>query len=199
MVSGMAADKFLDRRVVVTRLLRDRGEAAVVAGLGSSTWDLAAAGDHDRNFYMWGGMGSAVTIGLGLALAQPSLPVLVITGDGEMLMGLGSLATVGAKAPANLSVVVCDNERFGETGMQKSHTAHGTDLPAIAAASGFAWTETVRDEAALETLCGRIYAKGGCGFADVKIAPVDLPRVMPEKDGAIIKDRFRQAIGGAGA
>ncbi|MDH3234134.1 MAG: aldehyde dehydrogenase, partial [Alphaproteobacteria bacterium] len=100
---------------------------------------------------------------------------------------------------ANLSVVVLDNERFGETGMQKSHTAHGTDLPAIAAASGFAWTETVRDEAALEALCGRIYAKGGSGFASVKIAPVDLPRVMPEKNGALIKDRFRRTLLGADA
>jgi len=195
----MATNRLLDRRAVVARLVRDRGEAPVVAGLGSPTWDLAAAGDHDRNFYMWGGMGSALTIGLGLALAQPSLPVLVITGDGEMLMGLGSIATAGAKAPANLSVVVCDNERFGETGMQKSHTAYGLDLPAVAAAAGFAWTETVRDEAGLETLCGRIYAKSGCGLADVKIAPVDLPRVMPEKDGARIKDRVRRSIVGAGA
>jgi len=104
---------------------------------------------------------------------------------------------VGAKAPANLSVVVCDNERFGETGMQKSHTAFGADLPAIAAASGFSWTETVRNEAALEALCARIYAKGGCGFATVKIAPVDLPRVMPEKNGAIVKDRFRRAVLGS--
>jgi len=113
-----------------------------------------------------------------------------------MLMGMGSLATAGAKAPANLAVVVCDNERFGETGMQKSHTAYGLDLPAVAAASGFAWSETVRDEAGLEALCGRIYAGGGCGFASVKIAPVDLPRVMPEKDGALIKDRVRRSIAG---
>ncbi|HUT49436.1 MAG TPA: thiamine pyrophosphate-dependent enzyme [Alphaproteobacteria bacterium] len=197
MVSDMAADGRLERRAVVRRLLDERGEALVVAGLGSPTWDLAAAGDHDRNFYMWGGMGSAVTIGLGLALAQRALPVLVITGDGEMLMGLGGLATAGAKAPANLSVVVLDNERFGETGMQKSHTAYGTDLPAIAAASGFSWTETVRDEAGLAALCGRIYAKNGCGFASVKIAPDDLPRVMPEKNGAIVKDRFRRALLGA--
>ena len=198
-MNEMTAQGTLERRAVVTRLLDGRGEALVVGGLGSPTWDLAAAGDHDRNFYMWGGMGSAVTIGLGLALAQPALPVLVITGDGEMLMGIGSLATAGAKALANLSVVVLDNERFGETGMQKSHTAHGTDLPAIAAASGFAWTETVRDEAALEALCGRIYAKGGSGFASVKIAPVDLPRVMPEKNGALIKDRFRRTLLGADA
>jgi len=189
----------LERRAVVARLVRDRGGAAVVAGLGSPTWDLAAAGDHERNFYLWGAMGSAVTIGLGLALAQPALPVLVITGDGEMLMGLGALATAGVKAPANLDVVVLDNERFGETGMQKSHTAHGVDLPAIAAAAGFGWTETVSDDAELDTLCGRLYASDGCGFASIKIAPVDCPRVMPERDGAVVKDRFRRALLGADA
>jgi thiamine pyrophosphate-dependent acetolactate synthase large subunit-like protein len=194
-----AIEAMLDRRAVVSRMVADRGEALVVAGLGSPTWDLAAAGDHERNFYMWGGMGSAVPIGLGLALAQPTLPVLVITGDGEMLMGLGALATAGAKAPANLTVAVLDNERFGETGMQRSHTAYGVDLPAIAAASGFAWTATVRDEAGLETLCGQIYANDGCGFASIKVAPVDLPRVMPERDGAVVKERLRRAVSGADA
>ena len=95
----------------------------MVGGLGASTYDIAAAGDHDRNFYLWGAMGGAVMIGLGLALAQPKLPVVVITGDGEMLMGMGSLATVGLQKPANLTIVVLDNEAYGETGGQASHTA----------------------------------------------------------------------------
>src|SRR4051794_41882275 len=109
----------LDRRAVVSALLKDRGDAVAIGGLGASTYDIAAAGDHDRNLYLWGAMGGAVMIGLGLALAQPDLPVVVITGDGEMLMGMGSLATVALQKPANLSIVVLDNERYGETGGEK--------------------------------------------------------------------------------
>ena len=118
----MSKANLLDRRAVVSSLLADRKDAIVVGGLGASTYDIAAAGDHDRNFYLWGAMGGAVMIGLGLALAQPKLPVVVITGDGEMLMGMGSLATVGLQKPANLTIVVLDNEVYGETGGQASHT-----------------------------------------------------------------------------
>src|SRR3990172_9341097 len=106
----------LDRREAVTEILKRRGDALVVAGLGAPCWDTAAAGDHPLNFYTWGGMGGAAMIGLGLALAQPKRRVLVITGDGEMLMGLGALATIGAQQPRNLAVIVMDNEQYGETG-----------------------------------------------------------------------------------
>src|SRR5690606_31916572 len=116
----------LDRREVVKRLLAKRGDTVAVAGLGATAYDLAAVGDHDRNFYLWGAMGGAATIGLGLALAQLDLPVLVVTGDGEMLMGMGSFATIGVHNPPNLTVVVLDNEAYGETGGQATHTAHKT-------------------------------------------------------------------------
>src|SRR5213595_1875132 len=122
----------LARRSAIARILADRGDMLVVTGLGSPTYDCAAAGDHPLNFYLWGAMGSAVTVGLGLALAQAKRRVLVITGDGEMLMGLGALATVGVQQPKNLSVVVIDNEHYGETGMQATHTASGIDLAAAA-------------------------------------------------------------------
>jgi hypothetical protein len=135
----------LDRRQVVNTLLSDRGDLLVVTGLGSPAWDVMAAGDHDRNFYLWGAMGGAAMIGLGLALARPEEDVVVITGDGEQLMALGALATIAAAAPANLSVVVLDNHHYGETGMQKSHTGFGADLAGIARASGFAWSEAVTD------------------------------------------------------
>src|SRR5205807_5859918 len=113
----------LRRRDVVSQLLKDRGQLMVIAGLGSTAWDITAAGDHDLSFPMWGAMGQAAMMGLGLALAQPKRRVLVVTGDGEMLMGIGSLATIGVQQPANLTVVVIDNERYGETGMQRTHTA----------------------------------------------------------------------------
>src|SRR5712672_4366502 len=120
-----------ERRAAMATLLADRPKnLVVVPGLGSCTWDAFAAGDNPRNFYLWGAMGGAAMIGLGLALAQPTRRVAVITGDGEMLMGLGSLATIGVKKAANLTVVVIDNERYGETGMQKTHTAFGVDLAA---------------------------------------------------------------------
>src|ERR1700727_2119873 len=132
----MSKTNLLDRRQVVSSLLAERKDAIVIGGLGASTYDIAAAGDDDRNFYLWGAMGGAVMIGLGIALAQPKLPGLVITGDGEMLMGMGSLATVGLQKPGNLTIVVLDNERYGETGGQTSHTASTVDLVGVAKACG---------------------------------------------------------------
>src|ERR1700691_3973794 len=122
----------LDRRDLVRQLLVDRGDLLVVSGLGSATYDVAAAGDHPLNFYLWGAMGGAAMIGLGLALARPQKRVAVLTGDGDMLMGLGSLATIGVKQPNNLAVVVLNNAHYGETGMQPSHTSAGVDLTAVA-------------------------------------------------------------------
>ena len=131
----------LDRRAAVRALLAERGEALVVTGLGSPTYDVFAAGDHDANMYLWGAMGGAAMIGLGLALAQPRRPVVVVTGDGEQLMGLGALATIAVKQPGNLTLVVLDNGHYGETGQQASHTGLGVDLHRIAAAAGFAAVE----------------------------------------------------------
>src|SRR5271154_5318827 len=119
-------DLTLDRRAVVATLLDDPGDLLVITGLGASAYDAGAAGDRPLNFYLWGAMGGAAMIGLGLALAQPSRRVLVITGDGEMLMGLGALASIAAMRPANLAITVLDNASFGETGQQPSHTALGT-------------------------------------------------------------------------
>ncbi len=166
----------------------------MVSGLGSPTWDVAASGDDERNFYLWGAMGSAVPTGLGLALAQPTLPVLVVTGDGEMLMGLGSLATAGVKRPKNLTVVVLDNERYGETGMQPSHTGLGVDLVEIARSCGFEWSMAVTDEEALAELCAKAFANDGCGFANVKVGAEPLPRTLPSRDGVYLQHRFRASV-----
>ena len=149
----------LNRRDVVSNILRDRGDALIVTGLGSTTWDAAAAGDHPNNFYLWGGMGGAAMTALGLAQAQPKRRVIVLTGDGEMLMGLGSLATIGAAAPLNLAICVIDNQRYGETGMQETHTGHGVDLAAMATGAGFAETQTVLVEAKELKALFRIFMK----------------------------------------
>ncbi len=185
----------LDRRDVVRALMSDRGGLLAVTGLGSPTWDVAAAGDDDRNFYLWGAMGGAAMMGLGLALAQPDRSVCVITGDGEMLMGIGALATIGARRPVNLSVVVLDNGHYGETGMQRSHTGLGTDLCAVARACGLDWVTEATDMVGVETVRRRLHGREGCGFARIAIATGEYERILPERDGAAIKTRFRTALG----
>jgi thiamine pyrophosphate-dependent acetolactate synthase large subunit-like protein len=190
----------LERRAAMATLLADRGDdLLVVPGLGSTCWDLAAAGDNDRNFYLWGAMGGAAMIGLGLALAQPDRRVAVITGDGEMLMGMGALATIGIQKPPNLAVIVFDNGVYGETGMQSSHTqsrdSGGVDLLKVAEGCGLAPCLDVQDEADLAGLAGRLKSLNGTLFARVLIEPVDPPRVLPERDGVVLKRRFRTALG----
>jgi len=185
----------LDRRAAVEALLDDRGELLVVSGLGSSSYDVFAAGDHPANFYLWGAMGGAVMIGLGLALAQPSRPVAVITGDGEQLMGLGSLATVAAKTPRNLSVVVLDNAHFGETGMQMSHSGLGARLELIAAGAGFPSTSTIADPAALAAFRPKLRDLRGPHFARVAISTDHVDRALPPRDGVFLKNRFRGHLG----
>src|ERR1700726_265710 len=121
----------LDRRTAIRVLLAERGDLLVVTGLGSTTYDAASLGDDERNFYLWGGMGAAAMVGLGLAIARPDRLILVVTGDGEMLMGLGALATISVQRRANLAIAVFDNGRYGETGMQRSHTDMGVDLVGV--------------------------------------------------------------------
>lgn len=184
----------LHRRDVVAALLADRGDLLVVAGLGASAWDCAAAGDHPLTFSLWGGMGQATMMGLGLACARPDRRVLVVTGDGEMLMGLGALATVGVQGPANLVVVVLDNERYGETGMQPTHTAHGVDLAAVAKACGFVHTPTVTRESEIPGLRSAIREASGPLLSVVKVLAESPPLVLPPRDGALLKERFRGAL-----
>jgi len=188
-----------DRRDVVRMLLAKRGELLVIAGLGAPAWDATDAGDHPLNFPLWGGMGGAAAIGLGLALAQPERRVLVLTGDGELLMGMGSLATIGAQRPRNLSVVVLDNERYGETGMQASHTAFGVDLAAAAKACSFVSATMVTTIEQVRRLRAQLRRTDGPMFAQVKVAPDKLPLVLPPRDGAHLKDRFREALLGRDA
>jgi thiamine pyrophosphate-dependent acetolactate synthase large subunit-like protein len=182
------------RRQLVAQLLADRGDMLVVSGLGSTTYDCAAAGDHPLNFYLWGAMGSAVTVGLGLALAQPRRRVLVITGDGEMLMGLGALATIAVKQPANLAVAVIDNERYGETGMQRTHTAAGVDLAGMAQSAGFCATATVSDQARADAGVAQLRSAAGPVLVVFKVSAARDPLVLPSWDGPLLKHRFRQAL-----
>src|SRR5690349_13121966 len=184
----------LDRRTFVAALLKDRGDLIVVSGLGSATYDVAAVGDHPLNVYQWGGMGGTAMIGLGLSLAQPNRRVAVITGDGEMLMGLGSLATIGVKQPRNLSILVLDNRRYGETGMQASHTEWGIDLAGIAGASRFAATRTISNLSELDEAYSLLRQADGPVFVQAIVESEAVPRVLPTRDGNEIRLRFAQAV-----
>ena len=183
------------RRPFVAELLRHRGNALIVTGLGSPTWDCFAAGDSPEYLYSWGGMGLAVPTALGLALAQPGRRVVAITGDGEMMMGLGSLAVVGDQAPKNLAVLVLDNEKFGETGRQRGLTAGRTDITAVAKGCGFRATMTVTEQGAAAELAQLLFKKPGPVLGVAKIAVTQDPWALPEKDGATIGHRFRTALG----
>lgn len=190
---------FISRELAVRTLLQERGDELVVIGLGSPVWDCTAIGDHHLNFPLWGAMGAAAMVGLGLALAQPERRVIVITGDGEMLMGLGSLATIAAQKPANLAIAVLDNERYGETGMQLTHTAHGVNLAEMAAAAGFRETILARDEESLSRATQLVRFGKGPVFAALKVEGAKSNLVLPPRDGVVLKTRFREALLGPDA
>ncbi|WP_371423686.1 thiamine pyrophosphate-dependent enzyme [Tardiphaga sp.] len=185
----------LDRREVVQKLLAGRKDLLVVTGLGSPSYDVMAAGDHDNNYYLWAAMGSAAMVGLGLATAKPDHSVLVITGDGEMLMGMGGLATIATRKPANLTIAILDNGHFGETGMQVSHAGLGVNLDRVAQACGFGWTREIRDMAGVEDLRSRLSSRDGVKLATIKVKAENPPRVLPPRDGVYVKNRFRAALG----
>jgi thiamine pyrophosphate-dependent acetolactate synthase large subunit-like protein len=191
------SDLKLNRSDVMKKIMAVRNNALVITGLGSPVWDLAASDHRPDNFYSWGGMGCAISMGLGCALAQSDKKVWVITGDGEALMGLGSLATVAAQRPSNLAVIVLDNEHYGETGMQRTHTSHGTDIAAIASGAGIQTTMTVNNPETLEGLTTALTSGLLPMVAVIKVAAGKPNLILPSRDGVYIKNQFRQAVLGA--
>ncbi|WP_342709551.1 thiamine pyrophosphate-dependent enzyme [Bradyrhizobium sp. B124] len=186
----------LDRRAAVKALLTDRGDLLVISGLGSSSYDVFDAGEHPGNFYLWGAMGGAAMVGLGLALAQPKRPVLVITGDGEQLMGIGSLLTIATKQPGNLSIAVLDNGHFGETGMQLSHSGLGARLEVIASGAGIGHVSDITDMAGIQRFRASLRdLGGGPRLARIRIAAGEVERALPPRDGTYLKNRFRGHLG----
>jgi phosphonopyruvate decarboxylase len=187
-------DHTIDRREFVAKLIAQLPDALIVTGLGSASYDVYAAGDRPENFYLWGAMGGSTSLALGLALAQPKKSVVVITGDGEQLMGIGSLATIGAKVPANLTIVVLNNGHFGETGMQRSHCSLGTDLVAVAKGCGIEDAFHVAELSDYIKIAERAQARSGPVFAQVAISASEPPRALPPRDGVYVKNRFREAL-----
>ncbi|CAM5602952.1 thiamine pyrophosphate-dependent enzyme [Streptomyces aurantiogriseus] len=186
----------LDRRRFVADLVsRLPEDALLVTGLGSPSYDVFAAGDRPTHFYLWGAMGAAAPLTLGLALARPDRPVVAVTGDGEHLMGIGTLATIGARLPPNLTLVVLDNAHFGETGMQVSHTGLGTDLVMVAQGFGIPDVVRITDLSQAEDLAARIRARSATTYAQVLIDTTEPPRALPPRDGVANKNSFRAALG----
>jgi thiamine pyrophosphate-dependent acetolactate synthase large subunit-like protein len=185
----------MDRRPFVATLLADRGDMLVLTGIGSSTYDVAACGDHPLNFYLWSAMGTTAMVGLGLALARPDRRVAVITGDGDVLMGLGSLATIGVKQPGNLSIVCIDNRHYSATGMQASHTAASIDLAGTAESCRFRRVERVTGLESAAAMRGLLHTGQGPTFIHAMVAADDQKRIIPSRDGIAIKARFMQASG----
>jgi thiamine pyrophosphate-dependent acetolactate synthase large subunit-like protein len=184
----------LRRRALSKRIMDRNPDALFIAGLGATAWDLTAAGDRHTTFPLWGAMGGAGVMGLGLALAQPDRRVIVVTGDGEQLMGLGGLATIAVQRPRNLAIVVFDNESYGETGMQATHTAEGVDLCGVARSVGLPVVVSASTEEDVPEALDTISEAEGPVFAMMKIRAENLPFSLPPKDGAWLKDRFRHAV-----
>ena len=187
----------LQRAEVARTLMEQVGDELIVCGLGSPVSDVSSARDRDLNFYLVGAMGSATPTGLGLALAQPDRAVVVVTGDAELMMNIGILATIGIKQPRNLSILVFDNERFGETGQQVSHTAYGIDIAGIAVACRFPHAMLVRQSHELGKALVLTHAMTGPHLAVIKVDPERVPISIPIKDGVLCKGRFRKALLGA--
>lgn len=189
------ASNKIARRPFVAELLARRGKSLIVCGLGSPTWDCFAAGDSAEYLYSWGGMGLALPTALGIAIAQPSRRVVCVTGDGELLMGIGSLGVVADQSPTNLGILVLDNEKFGETGRQRGLTSSRTDIVAVAKGFGITKTMTVTEQGAVPDLAKLLFETPGPVLAVAKIAITEDPWALPEKDGAAIAHRFRDTLG----
>ncbi|MBW8269170.1 thiamine pyrophosphate-dependent enzyme [Caldovatus aquaticus] len=188
----------LDRREAVPRLIGRHEDFLFVGGLAGSAKDLAQLTNDGAHAYLLGGaMGAACMMGLGLALARPDRRVLVLTGDGELLMNLGALATIAVMNPPNLAIVCVDNGHYGETGWQRSHTARGVDLARIAAGAGIRATRTIASEAELEEGARFLRQGNGTCFVLLRVAPTEPPAYRRNLDPASCRERFRAALLGA--
>jgi len=185
----------LDRTEAIPKLIGAHDDFLIVTGLAGTAKDLAhLTGDADHLFTMAGAMGAAVMTGFGLALAQPERRVLVVTGDGELLMNVGALATVGVVNPANLSIICVDNGHYGETGYQLSHTSLGVNLQTMANGASIASTTLVETEADIEAAATLIRRGNGTCFVLMRVAPTDSPKFKRDMDAGAVRNRFRRAL-----
>jgi thiamine pyrophosphate-dependent acetolactate synthase large subunit-like protein len=193
--AATAAGFVLDRCEAVPALIGKADDFLIVTGLAGTARDIAALTHDSAQIYtMAGAMGGAVMIGLGLALARPDKRVLVATGDGELLMNIGALATVAILNPANFSILCVDNGHYGETGWQKSHTSLGVDLEKIAVGSGIQRTRTVAAESEIADGARLLREGNGTAFVVLRVAPSEPPSFKRNFDPAACRNRFRAAL-----
>jgi len=185
----------LDRRKAVPNLVGDPKDFLIISGLAGAMRDTLQICVPDSDFYAIASiMGSATMVGLGLALAQPKKKVLVITSDGDLLMHVGSLATVSVMNPPNLSILCVDNGHYWATGGQTCHTALGTDLAMMAAGAGIGTVKTVTQESEFSEAASILRADNGPSFVLLKVKPGNPPKAKLISDGVLIKQSFRHAI-----
>jgi thiamine pyrophosphate-dependent acetolactate synthase large subunit-like protein len=186
----------LTRSHAIAAVMGDHRDFAVIAGVGSAVFDLVTLTDDAATMFpLDGAMGAAVSTGLGLALARPDLDVLVVTGDGEVLMNVGALATVAVQDPPNLSIVVVDNGQYGLTGGQETHTAHGTDLAGMASAAGIVDVTTCSTEADLAVGAATLRKHAHASLVVLKVDATASDVVPVERNGTLLRDRFQAAVG----
>ncbi len=188
----------IERRELLPALFDSPDEALFISGLAGAAKDTAAFTDDGANlFTMAGTMGAAVPMGLGVALNAPDRDVVVVTGDGELLMGIGSLITVASMAPANLSIVCIDNLQHGETGGQTGHTSRATDLEAIAKGSGLPSTMTISNPDQMKDGAAFLKTASGPRFLLARVLPTAPAVYKRNFDPAECRVRFRDAFLGA--
>lgn len=185
----------LERTPTLARLLEGHDDAFIVTGLGNAANDVAAiTSEHPRAFTMDGAMGAAVSLGLGVALASPAQEVIVVTGDGELLMNGTSLATVALQRPGNLKIIVLDNGQYGLTGEQTTATHTVADIEVIANGCGLHRTLTVRSEEGIEEARQLLRGEADTTLVVVKVAPGLGASIVIERDGTRLRDRFRDHV-----
>jgi thiamine pyrophosphate-dependent acetolactate synthase large subunit-like protein len=191
----------LERAEAVPALIGRHEDFLIIAGLGGTACDVGAVtGDAAHVYSLGGAMGAACMMGLGLALARPDRRVLVVTGDGELLMNLGALATIAVINPPNLAILCVDNGHYGETGWQQSHTSLGVDLEKIAAGAGIRRTATVAVEADIAAAARLLREGNGSTFVSVRVKPNEPPSFRRNFDASFLRNRFRNTLlGHAGA
>jgi phosphonopyruvate decarboxylase len=193
--SEKVEEGLLERRAAVAGILGDTKDMLIVTGLAGSKDDArAAAGDVPPLFTLSGAMGAAAAMGLGLALAQPDKRVVVVTGDGELLMNVGTLASIGVMNPPNLSILCVDNGRYGETGWQESHTGRGVDIAKMAEGGGIKQVRTVTEESQIPEASQLLHGSNGTSFILLKVAATEAGKIHRDRDASLNKTRFRQAV-----
>lgn len=197
--SGSAPSYVLDRSVAVPAIIGNHKDFLFIGGLAGTAKDIAALTNDGPNQYgLAGAMGAAVSMGLGLALARPDKKVMVATGDGELLMNVGSLATVSVLNPPNLSILCVDNGHYGETGYQKSHTSLGVDLEQMAIGAGIKTTMTVEREDQIAAGARMLRESNGSCFVLLRVKPEDGPKFKRDLNPGVARVRFRLGLDGKG-